>query len=287
MSKTNIAWTDESINPYGWICREISPGCAHCYAHALAKRAGKDFHGAFYSRWPAAMKEVKAVKPGSTVFLNSCSDTYFAEASDQDVHRVHNLALARPDVTWLILTKRPERAYHLRDVLAWPANLWLGVSVETADYLWRIDYALATPAAGVFISAEPLLGDIGCLLRPYLDERGYVWRNKEVPDDVHDLGRLRAVGWVICGGESGANRRLFEKRWAASVMYSCVEFGVPFFFKQGSAFKPGQDRELNGMTWDGVPAAFGKPSHPTPPSISGEESRVAAPVQLDLFGGGL
>lgn len=288
MSKTNIAWVDESINPYGWICRETSPGCAHCYAHALAKRAGKDFHSKFYTRWPAAMKEVKAVKPGSTVFLNSCSDTYFAEASDQDVHRVHNLALARPDVTWLILTKRPERAFYMRDVLAWPANLWMGVSVETATYLYRIDYALATPAAHVFISAEPLLSDIGVMLMGYLNTRGYgPARNANVPDDVHDLGQHRAVEWVICGGESGPNRRPFEKRWAASIMHSCLETGVKFFFKQGSAYTPGQDRLLEGHLWDEVPAAFGKPAHLTSTSspIIGKGSMGGEPVQLDLFGG--
>lgn len=292
MSKTNIAWTDYSLNPYHWRCQKTSPGCKNCYMMAQARKYGQDPTGAFGTRWPAALRELRAIPDGAVVFVNSMSDTYYEAAPDADVHAVHHMALVSSGVTFLVLTKRPERAFYLRDVLAWPANLWLGVSVETADYLWRIDYALATPAAGVFISAEPLLGDIGVKLMGYLNGRGYgPARHGDVPEDVHDLGRQRAVGWVICGGESGPDRRPFEKRWAASVKYSCVESGVPFFFKQGSAFKPGQDRELEGRTWDEVPAAFGKPVHlahptPNPSPQSREGSQAAAPVQLDLFGGG-
>jgi len=278
MAKTNIGWTDESINPYGWICREISPGCAHCYAHALARKMGRDFYGKFYTRWPAAMKEVAAVKPGSVVFLNSMADTYFSEAGDREVYGVHNLALARPDVTWLILTKRPERAYHMRHVLAWPPNLWLGVSVENAGYLWRIDYALATPAAGVFISAEPLLGDIGTGLRAYVTPDGWPERHGDVPEDVYQAGRGRAVGWVIAGGESGPKRRPLDKNWVRNIRDTCAEFGAPFFYKQGSAYAPGRDRMLDGQTWSQLPAAFSRPAN-------GQAGAVEMPPgqQLSLF----
>ena len=41
-----------------------------------------------------------------------------------------------------------------------PKNTWWGVSVESPDYLWRVDELLKIPAAVRFISAEPLLGPI-------------------------------------------------------------------------------------------------------------------------------
>jgi len=52
------------------------------------------------------------------------------------------------------------------------------------------------------------------------------------------------IDWVICGGESGSNRRPFDKQWAVDLYNQCDAANVPFFFKQGSALKPGQDAEL-------------------------------------------
>lgn len=284
MSKTNISWTDYSLNPYLWRCQKTSPGCKNCYMMTQARKYGQDPNGEFGTRWPAAMRELRAIPDGAVVFVNSMSDTYYEAAPDKDVHGVHNMALSRPGVTFLVLTKRPERAFYMRDVLAWPENLWLGVSVESQDYLWRIDYALATPAAHVFISAEPLLEDIGVRLMAYTRKYRLYWTGLDedrVPEDVFDRSQGRKIEWVICGGESGPDRRPFEKRWASSIMHTCLEYDTPFFFKQGSAFRPGQDRDLDGQTWEQVPPEFGRQAVPVPiaPTVR------SAPVQLDLFGG--
>ena len=118
-------------------------------------------------------------------------------------------------------------------------NLWLGTSVENADYLWRLSYLLMTPAAGHFLSAEPLLGPLN--LRPYLYEPKY----------SNNLGR--GLKWVIVGGESGPKHRFFDHAWAKQILLDCMDYGVPFFFKQGSAFKPGQDRKLDGWEWSQSP----------------------------------
>lgn len=240
--KTNIEWADYSWNPYLWRCTKISPGCQHCYMMTLAERRGQDPTGPFGTRWPAAMAELRKMPSGAVIFVNSMSDTYHKDAKLAWIHHIHNTALAHPDKTFLALTKRPERALHLAPHLAWPGNLWLGVSVESGQYLWRIDYALATPAAGVFVSAEPLLGSI-----PYYRLASRLWS---------DNGTRRAVGWVIAGGESGGNRRRLERNWVRDIRDMCIMFQVPFIFKQGSAYKPGQDRFLDGRTWDEVPAEF-------------------------------
>lgn len=253
MSKTNIAWAQYSWNPYLWRCRKRSPGCQNCYMMTLARRRGQDPSGAFGTRWDAALKELARFPAGAVIFVNSMSDTYYEAAADADVHRVHNTALAHPDKTFLVLTKRPERPYYMRHLLAWPENLWLGVSVESADYLWRIAYALLTGAAHVFVSAEPLLGDVEGL-QHYL---GTACVEEPVVSPLS--GRLwwtRGVEWVIVGGESGPNRRPFDRQWARNIREMCTARDVPFFFKQGSAYKPGRDRLLDGRAWDEIPEAF-------------------------------
>lgn len=254
MAETGIGWTDEQWNPYGWNCTKVSPGCAHCYAEALSKRwPGNSTGGLFAGRpfWNKnAMKRLRAVKPGSTVFVNTMSDTYHEGAPLRYIHAIHNAAAyLRPDLIFLLLTKRPERALALAPYLAWPKNLWLGTSVENADYLPRLHYLLSTPAAGHFLSAEPLLGPLGHL---------EVWAGWTKLNESPN--RLK---WVIVGGESGPDntRRPFMKRWAAEIRTQCDIHKVPFFFKQGSARLPGKDRLLWGRTWDERPAEFGAIYH--------------------------
>lgn len=244
MSKTNISWTDYSWNPYRWRCRKISPGCKNCYMMALARRMKQDPTAPLETRWPKAEAELRRMEPGSTIFVNSMSDTYYQQAADADVHRVHNTALAHPDKTFLVLTKRPERPWYMRHLLAWPDNLWLGVSVENMAYLWRIDMALKTPAKHVFVSAEPLLGSLN-EIEPFLKKR--IIRNG---NRAHLAKR---VEWVIVGGESGKGRRKFSKEWARDIRDLCFMNHVAFFFKQGSAFKPGQDDRLDSHTWKAFP----------------------------------
>lgn len=257
MSQTNIEWADFSWNPYAWMCNKVSEGCANCYMMTWAARLGKfpvlTDGTAMLTRWPAALRELAAMPAGAVIFVNSMSDTYHPNARAADIHRIHNTALAHPNKTFLVLTKRPERAYAMRHTLAWPGNLWLGVSVEMMKYRWRIEYALATPAAGVFVSAEPLLENITPSLALYLhpdtacltsDVR--VWPHLAIP-------YRRRVGWVIVGGESGKDRRPFNPDWARGIRDACVRHGVPYMFKQGSAHSPGQDRRLDGRTWDETP----------------------------------
>jgi protein gp37 len=84
--------------------------------------------------------------------------------------------------TFQVLTKRSVRMRRVADQFDWPANLWMGVSVENAAARFRVDDLRAVPAAIRFVSCEPLLG----------------------PLDEIDLD---AIGWVIVGGESGPRHR--------------------------------------------------------------------------------
>lgn len=248
MTQTNIEWASHTWNPYTWNCTKVSPGCKNCYAETLASRYkgrshGGQFAGAPVIR-PSAWAEIRSktrIPPGSVVFVNSMSDTFHEGASIQMIHSIFNTAAyTRPDVTFLVLTKRPERAYSMRHILPWPENLWIGTSVENDDYLWRLWYLSRIPAAGRFISAEPLLGSLEWGLETYL-----------TPERVN---------WVIVGAESGGSRRPFNPDWARQIRDLCIRTGTPFMFKQGAAFMPGQSRLLDGRTWDETPFHVAQPT---------------------------
>ena len=246
-NRTNIEWADFTWNLLTWNCTKVSPGCRYCYAASLAAQyGGNNSHQRRFEAPPtirpkawAEIRSPKRIPPGSVVFVNSMADTFHPAVPDQVIHSIFNTALyTRPDVALLILTKRPERAYAMRDTLPWPKNLWLGTSVENSDYLWRLDYLLDTPAAGHFISAEPLLGPL-TMLWPYFLPTSTASRS--------------VLDWVIVGGESGPNRRPFDRAWARDIRDMCQAANVPFMFKQGSALWPGRDRDLDGETWTQSP----------------------------------
>jgi protein gp37 len=132
--------------------------------------------------------------------------------------RVWQTVRATPHLIWLILTKRPENVPAMMPDGAWP-NVWLGTSVESQDYVPRIDRLLecGRDVGGYFVSAEPLLGHLdltGCLTGP--DHPG------------------PRVGWVIVGGESGARdkARPFNLFWARSLYEQCAAAGTAYFLKQ-------------------------------------------------------
>jgi protein gp37 len=127
------------------------------------------------------------------------------------------------------LTKRADRLAELGPSIDWPANVWMGVSVESAEYAWRIDCLRTVGAAIQFLSVEPLLGPI-----PRLD--------------------LAGIHWVIVGGESGPGARPMQEEWVLDIRDQCRTADVPFFFKQwGGANKKKTGRELQGRTWDEMP----------------------------------
>ena len=115
--------------------------------------------------------------------------------------------------------------------MPWPPNVWLGVSVENADYVTRIADLRKVPAAVRFLSVEPLLGPI-----------------PDLP--------LEGIHWVIVGGESGHERRDLCPGMGAPDPRPVRGDGVPFFFKQwgGRTSKSG-GRTLDGRTWDQMPPA--------------------------------
>nr|WP_075958304.1 phage Gp37/Gp68 family protein [Ornithinimicrobium sp. CNJ-824] len=240
--RSAIEWTEATWNPVTG-CDRISPGCDNCYALTLAKRLkamGVDKYqhdgdprtsgpGFGVTLHPQTLGQPRKWRAPRLVFVNSMSDLFHAKVPVSYVKDVLDVIRETPQHTYQVLTKRATRARRLADQLDWPSNLWLGVSVETAEYFQRVDALREVPAAVRFLSCEPLLGDLKGI-------------------------NLEGIGWVIAGGESGPRYRPMQVDWARSIRDACVNAGVPFFFKQwGGATPKRHGRTLEGRTWDELP----------------------------------
>jgi protein gp37 len=235
---TSIEWTDATWNPVRG-CTKISPGCKHCYAETFAERfrgvPGHPYEQGFDLRLvPEKLAEPLRWATHKTVFVNSMSDLFHADVSDDYICAVAKVMAMADWHTFQVLTKRSERmAELLRTKLQFVADrkhIWWGVSVEDRRYgMPRIDHLRAAPAAVRFLSVEPLLEDLGPI-------------------------NMRGIHWVIVGGESGPGARPLDKSWVVSLRDQCAKAHVAFFFKQwGGVQKSKHGRHLNGRTYDEMP----------------------------------
>lgn len=241
---SDIEWTEATWNPIAG-CKIISPGCTNCYAQRMAARlqamglekyegtTRKSGHRRVWTgRVNVDTKSFDAPlrwKRPLRIFVNSMSDLFQDAVTEDVVAAVWQVMREAHWHTFQILTKRPERMSEVIPRLPRLPNVWLGTSVESADYLDRITFLRTVPAAVRFVSFEPLLGPI-------------------------PLVTLRGIHWAIVGGESGPRARPMAREWAEALRVSCKRQGVAFFFKQwGGARKKTTGRTLNGRTWDEYP----------------------------------
>jgi protein gp37 len=231
--KSSIEWTEATWNPLTG-CTKISPGCKHCYAERLAKRlkamGNANYHDGFKLAFhPHALEIPLRWKRPTTIFVNSMSDLFQKGVPLDFIQRVFAIMHKADWHRFQVLTKRADRLAEMAPALAWAPNIWMGVSVENADYVDRIDALRTVPAVTRFLSLEPLLGPL-----PKLD--------------------LAGIHWVIVGGESGPKARPMREEWAIDIRRQCERAGVPFFFKQwGGRNKKKAGRLLEGRTWNAMP----------------------------------
>ncbi len=235
---SSIEWTEATWNPVTG-CTKISPGCAHCYAQRMAKRLkamGQDrYRNAFrLTLQPDVVRTPLRWRRPRMIFVNSMSDLFHKDVPAEFIIRCFAVMEEASQHTFQVLTKRPERAAAMARMLPWPENVWIGTSVENADYVSRIEMLRKTPATIRFLSLEPLLGPISRL-------------------------PLSGIGWVIVGGESGPGARPMQTEWVTQIRDRCVRYDVPFFFKQwGGVQKSRAGRKLDGKTWSQMPTAGGR-----------------------------
>lgn len=256
---TEIAWTDSTHN--AWIgCTKISPGCKFCYAEKGNHRWGHDNWGpgkprqvltdAYWRKPLGWNKRAALAKRRHLVFCSSQADVMDDEAPEGQRERLWELIRQTPNLTWLLLTKRPENWRNYLP-LAWltspQPNVWLGCTVESQECAEkRIPAHLGVPAWVHFLSVEPQIERV--TLAKHLPPRVSVFARLARPSPqftARDWQGLRALAfaarrqvsfhtldWVIQGGESGQQARPFYLDWAEALAAECREAMVPHFFKQ-------------------------------------------------------
>jgi protein gp37 len=199
VAETKIEWTDATWNPVAG-CSIVTAGCTHCYAMEMARRLeamGMEKYSGLTRKtgnrtvWSGLVREDRgalalphAWKKPRKIFVNSMSDLFHEQVTDDFILAIWDVMRATPRHNYQILTKRPERMVDvvLTKIGAVLPNVWLGTSVENADTVDRINYLRDVPAAIRFISFEPLIGAVGNV-------------------------DLAGIDWAIVGGESGRSVR--------------------------------------------------------------------------------
>jgi protein gp37 len=230
---SDIEWTVSTWNPLTG-CRKISAGCLNCYAERMAKRLQAMGNASYEKGFLPTVHEhlfdlPLRWKTTRTIFVNSMSDLFLEDFPDEIIQQLFSVMKLAHWHTFQILTKRSYRLLETTRKLIWPSNVWMGVTVESSDYISRIDDLRKTNAHVKFLSLEPLLGAL-----PDLD--------------------LADIDWVIVGGESGPNARIMLQEWATEIRDQCRKQNVPFFFKQwGGTNKKKAGRHLEGKLWNEMP----------------------------------
>jgi protein gp37 len=240
-TKTSIEWTEQTWNPTVG-CSKVSDGCANCYAEVMARRLKamrvRGYENGFQlTLLPMRLDEPLLRKQPTIYFVNSMSDLFHEQIPDRYILDILAVIRQSPQHTFQILTKRAERMAEFFQGQAPPHNAWLGVTVENRSQgLPRLEYLRSISSCVRFVSAEPLLEDLG---------------------DVN----LNGIHWVIVGGESGPKARPMKREWILNIKSQCDAQKIAFFFKQWGGWgadgkkraKKQNGRLLNGRTWDSVP----------------------------------
>ncbi len=177
-------------------------------------------------------------KKPTMYFVNSMSDLFHEKVPYSYIDQVMEVISLAQEHTFQILTKRSSNMETYFSSRRVPDNAWLGASVEDKQYgKPRIANLQRIRAKTRFLSIEPLLEDVGRI-------------------------SLRGIHWVIVGGESGAKARPMNEAWVMKIQNQCLRSGTDFFFKQWGSWgrdgvkrsKQSNGRQLNGRTWNEIPA---------------------------------
>jgi len=279
MGKTTIEWTDASWNPVTG-CKEISPGCANCYAARLAATrlknhpdykglainqnlSGQDLLHQSTQRWtgevrlhPDRLEEPLHWRKPRKIFVCDMSDLFHEDVPKLFICKIFDVIARCPQHTFQILTKRP------KDMLAFfnAALLDIGDAVKSHPQLTpqQLRVGIGTtcnwPLPNVWLGTSVEHQHFADERIPFLLQTPAAVRFLSCEPLLGPVNLLRAglgpkmpndaagwLHWVICGGESGPGARPMHPDWARSLRDQCQAAGVPFFFKQwGEWFPLGQ-----------------------------------------------
>jgi len=262
MNKVNWGYCSHSWNPIAMRCSHAklrdgtpSPGCLHCWHLRMADRLAKnpavhpDRRKAYSGEYNAVPTRsmyapIKRKKP-STIAVQFMGDLWHDSVPSATIWQVWEVMREASQHTFLTLTKRPDlmaewfrmcnTVSHNRPALT---NVYLGVTVENQDATWRVGELLKIPAAGYWVSVEPMLGPIN-LMHTRVDRHtvlnvleGCGTSTAGICGQSSPNMLFNAVSGVALGGESGPGARPMHPDWARSVRDQCAAAGVPLFVKQ-------------------------------------------------------
>lgn len=232
-AKSRIEWTESSWNPVTG-CKAVSDGCKHCYAERMARRlqamgVDKYRNGFDLTLHEDVIDQPLTWKKPQVIFVNSMSDLFHEDIPFEFLQRVFRTMKQAHWHVFQCLTKRSRNLLKLAPKLDWPSNVWMGVTVESSHYQYRIRHLRQVPSAIRWLSMEPLLGPV-----PEID--------------------LTDIDWVVVGGESGPGARPMKEEWVMDIKRQCDKYGSHFFFKQwGGVNKKKTGRRLNGRLYEAMP----------------------------------
>lgn len=263
-TKTEIEWADNTLNFWKG-CTKVDECCDNCYMYRQAKQYGWDATKVARCSeqiWqqPQARYKDKEYKWRSSekVFVCSWSD-FFHKDADQWREAAWAVIRERPDLHWIIVTKRIERvencipygfgkddypnimfmptcgtqaladeripiAQKLKEVYPW---VKIGVSVE--PMLGKMDlmkYLLPRPVVGCAF-ADP--EDLCCTHENNMTPECHNNSCPLIPDVIPPMPELDLV---IIGAESGPNRRPCKIEWVRDLVEQCQAADIPLFLKQ-------------------------------------------------------
>lgn len=225
--KNPIGWCDKTWN-FITGCTKISAGCQNCYAERMSKRLAGRFGYPKENPFEVTLHEDKLISglpsakslAGKIVFVNSMSDLFHEKAlwlmgekgEYWEYAYQHMLTLMRHFETtkFIILTKRPQNIP--KWMLRAPSNVWIGVSVENAETVSRIETLHLLWPGKKLVSFEPLIGEI-----PGVEKY------------------LPMVDWVIVGPETGPKKRPYPRLTAHNIHFACAQLGITFYDKHPDA----------------------------------------------------
>ena len=246
---SRIEWTSSTWNPVTG-CDKVSPGCEHCYADRMAKRLQamgvKKYRNGFeVTLHPDVLEQPTSWIRPRVIFVNSMSDLFHEKVPTEYVQQIFDVIRRCPQHIFQVLTKRSKRLVRAADKLDWPDNLWMGVTVESPTYKFRIDDLRKTPAALKWLSLEPLIDPLGQL-------------------DLTD------IAWAVVGGESGPGARPMKEKWVYEIRHQCRAQHTAFFFKQwGGVNKKQAGRLLRGRLYNEMPEIPGHSSESILKALAG------------------
>lgn len=208
-----MKWWDRSWNPLCG-CSACSEGCKNCVALSNLRKQGRSSAPVFNSK-----AFYNNLRNNINYMVCSLGDIFHPKHECGDIDSVFEKMAKKNSNRYFVETKYTAEMldYFSDEKLPlvirnnkWE-HLWMGVSVESNKYLYRIDELLETPIIKHrFINLEPLLEEIS--ISKYLA-----------------TGKIE---WVIIGAEVGNNARKADPEWFRKIIKECRQYNVPVYISQ-------------------------------------------------------